>query len=353
MKDSTKVALLILLIFIIISGLIVVFIPISEFSSKYEIYIKNDNDFKKRKYSFAGTGTIDDPYRIENLEIETSRTYGIWIQDTTKYFIIRNCSITCQNTAIFLRSIKSNTAEIYNNTLTTYSHGGGVSIYWTSFINIYQNKIKDLDNPDDYFDSSGKGIILYDSQDCRVTYNYISNHRMGVDLVLKGNHVVENNFFEGCNFGLYSEATNNNSIRNNTMLNCGTGFRLISSNSTIIYYNSILNSWWGSDVSKSKGCIIYCNQFVNSSGYAIRIFESSDYLLENTIYYNNFLYNNLEDTHLDYTQVYDMQPLTKWYNETTLQGNYWSDIVWDEGIIYQIDGLSNTDPYPLENPVEI
>ena len=42
-----------------------------------------------------------------------------------------------------------------------------------------------------------------------------------------------------------------------------------------------------------------------------------------------------------------------WSDIYSYEGNYWSDLIWDEFAIYVIDGSSNNDLYPLENPVSI
>ncbi|MFW9921789.1 MAG: hypothetical protein ACFFDW_00675 [Candidatus Thorarchaeota archaeon] len=76
-----------------------------------------------------------------------------------------------------------------------------------------------------------------------------------------------------------------------------------------------------------------------------------------TIWNNNFInnnYNNITEIHsqakvdANYTSFIG---LTKWYNEETQEGNYWSELEWIIGVEYSIDSGSYTDIYPLENPV--
>ena len=51
------------------------------------ISITSDGNFTN--YGFLGTGTVEDPYVIEGLEIITMSSTGIFITDTTKYFVNR------------------------------------------------------------------------------------------------------------------------------------------------------------------------------------------------------------------------------------------------------------------------
>ena len=56
------------------------------------IYIINDTAFSQQ-YHLPGSGTKDDPYRIENFNITPDQFYGIGINYVTKYVVIENCTI--------------------------------------------------------------------------------------------------------------------------------------------------------------------------------------------------------------------------------------------------------------------
>ena len=68
--------------------------------------IRKDQDFVNR-YDFPGSGTLNNPYLIAEYNIETSKEYAIYIEGTTKHFLITNCTIKCQKDGILI----SNTAE--------------------------------------------------------------------------------------------------------------------------------------------------------------------------------------------------------------------------------------------------
>ena len=54
---------------------------------------------------FEGNGTKENPYQIENFTIETSNDYGIYIYDTTKYFVIQNVYINALTYGIHISDI--------------------------------------------------------------------------------------------------------------------------------------------------------------------------------------------------------------------------------------------------------
>ena len=79
------------------------------------IYILNDNEFTPENGVIAGSGTKDDPYIIANLIIRASGdtpyngfgTVGIFIANTTKYFIIRNVTVFGGDFGIILDNVSN------------------------------------------------------------------------------------------------------------------------------------------------------------------------------------------------------------------------------------------------------
>ena len=68
-------------------------------------------------------------------------------------------------------------------------------------------------------------------------------------------------------------------------------------------------------------------------------------------HHNNFI-NNAFDSHFE-TQAFDTESNT-WYDISTNEGNFWSDLVWDDGATYVIGGYgASVDPFPLQFPVVI
>ncbi|MGA1873765.1 MAG: hypothetical protein ACMUHY_08840, partial [Thermoplasmatota archaeon] len=57
------------------------------------IRIEGDDDFSTSNGVSSGTGTITDPYVIENRTIDCGPSHGILIANTTKHLLIRKCTI--------------------------------------------------------------------------------------------------------------------------------------------------------------------------------------------------------------------------------------------------------------------
>jgi hypothetical protein len=87
------------------------------------IRIQNDYQFTAANGVVSGSGTVSDPYIIENWAIDASGANGIDIQNTTAYFIVRNCLI--ENSAIsmhggiYLNNVVNGTIE--NNTCENFT----------------------------------------------------------------------------------------------------------------------------------------------------------------------------------------------------------------------------------------
>ncbi|HDJ25985.1 MAG TPA: hypothetical protein ENF34_01550, partial [Candidatus Bathyarchaeota archaeon] len=67
--------------------------PGPAYTERGPIEIYGDEDFTSENGVVGGSGTPDDPYIIEGWEISADEQTGIFITETTKYFIIRNCHI--------------------------------------------------------------------------------------------------------------------------------------------------------------------------------------------------------------------------------------------------------------------
>ena len=58
---------------------------------RWSIFINGDNEFTIYNGVRSGSGEENNPYVIENWEIYASGAPCVWVQNTTKYFVIRNC----------------------------------------------------------------------------------------------------------------------------------------------------------------------------------------------------------------------------------------------------------------------
>ena len=182
-----------------------------------------------------------------------------------------------------------------------------------------------------------RGVRLTNSSDCLIHQNILTNN-IGIEM--------------GYVDGSYS---NNNSVNGNTIRECEDGIRLICGTSNIIYGNTITASnISGISVWGTAGNSIIGNNITNNKRGIY--FETSGV---NTIHHNNFV-NNVNDW-WDYglTPWPFQLPFSVNVWDDGKEGNYWGTY---DGADNNGDGIgdvphelyeSNTDKYPLINPVTI
>ena len=124
------------------------------------IYIEGNDNFTPANGVVAGSGTENDPYIIENWDINAENANGIEIRNTTAYFIIRNCLV--ENGG--------------------YSHDG---IYLGNVIN---GKIENCTCYNDY-----SGIRLDSSSNNTLVNNSCSNDEDGIRLDSSSYNTLINN----------------------------------------------------------------------------------------------------------------------------------------------------------------
>jgi parallel beta-helix repeat protein len=204
------------------------------------IHINGDGQFTLANGVVAGDGSIGNPYLIENWTINTTISYGIWIENTNAYFIIKNC-------------------QIYNGTIGNSTNKG-----------IYLNNVKN-------------GTII----NCNISNNYYGFYLSNSNDNLIYNNTIYNNF---C--GIYFSNSNNNYIQNNILqnnTNFGINFRTKCSN------NYISNNTFNSNIigiiinDYSSNNVVSYNSFNNNNVISIKIsYDSNNNLINNNIILNDF-----------------------------------------------------------------
>ena len=130
------------------------------------ILINGDADFNSQAASetWSGSGTLGDPYRIENYYIDASTGHGIDISNTQVYFVIYNCTIF-----------------------------GGTSTY--------------------------NGINLYNVGNGTITENEIDNDKIGIHTQNSDSNIIEHNNVSYCVKGIHVERCDYVTVNNNTCSN--------------------------------------------------------------------------------------------------------------------------------------
>ncbi|MHA1399799.1 MAG: NosD domain-containing protein, partial [Candidatus Heimdallarchaeaceae archaeon] len=225
------------------------------------IIIASDSDFS----IFPGTGTPEDPYIIEGFNITTTSDYGIYIHDTTKYFIIRNCYVDADSTGIYIYNIADGTAIIVNN--TCMNSKSGIILYYSDYITFINNTCSNNDN---------YGISLSSSANTTLTNNTCSNNN---------------------NYGICLWYSDNVTLTNNMcMNNNGDGISLYISDNVILTDNIFLNN--GLYVYGVLDTFLSCtisNNYVNGKllGYFTNI---NDIIIDDPVYGQLFVINSTNVT---------------------------------------------------------
>ncbi len=342
---------------------------IVEFSdSDVFISVASDQDFID--YGFSGSGTALDPYIIENHVIDSfDYGVGIHVEDTTKHFVIRNCSIEALWTCIFVRDAADYTVTITNNSLNTIytnqisSRGldlrrtNGASI--TNNLCIYES-VSYLDEYGDFgiyleytdntlvennicLNQSDSGIFgggennTFTNNLC--SFNFWGLMVGGRNTIIKSNIITNN--IEGLDTGGAEVEIDNNTIGFNERDGIMT-YGLVDSEIT----NNVIefNGWYGIRSWDIHRCKIAYNLIRNNSGYGVSLDVDSRF---NTVHHNYFIHNNIDGT----SQAYDSGRDNSWYEIETKEGNSWSDL--GQNSTYHIDGKAeNNDLYPLNENLE-
>ncbi len=363
-----------------------------------EIVILNDNDFSD-KFSLPGSGTAENPFLIEDYIFDDPDTTAIVIKDTTKHFIIRNCSIKKYGQPIFISNIGFNTGTVINNTFVEDRtleiqiifkdpregnnylifdncyvpfDGGFINIINAPGIRVEDNIFQS--NPEEItYESFGLnlwtsdysvinnntlsffsiGINLFDSLYLTVVNNFCYNNSNGICFRQIEESLVMNNICTKNGYGIKADSCQKVLfITNNLSCNLYVGFQVFSQITLCqIRGNLIVGSEFGLS-GDFNNCNITYNYFSLNLIYGIRLDEYHSYW--NYIHHNSFINNNYEGSMICERQAYDNPYYNNsqnyWYDDYLNEGNYWSDLIWNENSVYLIGGGNATDQHPLFEP---
>jgi parallel beta-helix repeat protein len=160
------------------------------------IEILGDSDFITQ--GWPGSGTIEDPYVISDLDISGPSAIAIYIEGTDAYFEVTTCYLHNQVTGIQL--VDSNNGTLDNNTIDQNSDYG-------IYLDFYSDHTTIINNTCSY---ASNGIFLGLSNDTRVTNNTCKNNNVGIYLLSTTNSTLDNNNCSGNNNdGIYLVADYN------------------------------------------------------------------------------------------------------------------------------------------------
>jgi len=274
------------------------------------IRINSNVDFNVAHGVSGGSGTLLAPWIIENFSINgNGYGYGIYIGNTTDYFIVRNC-------------------QLHNATigLTSWSYAPESGLVLFNVTNgIAANNILSS--------NAWSGIYLYRSKNLTVFNETVSKNYMGIYLSSTNNSIVSFNSLSNNFAGMWLYRSNSNTVANNSASHNYPGMLLAASRYNTLYNDSIFaNTEYGIWLHASDHSRIYDNDFRNNNGA-------------------NLIHN------ASHVQSYDDNAVNFWNG--TVFGNYWSDWTGPDvdlnGVVdvpYNINGGAGAmDHYPRTQPM--
>jgi len=240
----------------------------------------------------SGSGSLIDPYKIENLTIDAKNmTNGIHIVDSNASFIITNCTIFNATEVLYDAGIRFDNVTngiIYKNNLSANNE---IGIYLNnSYYNlIYENGI----NHTDY------AIILENSNYNNITKNIVNeNDWYGVYLdnsnfTTIDNNTADRNIASGFGNGFYIKYSYNTTITNNNMIgNKWFGMTLIDCDNSTVIGNIIKDTidYDGIVIQRSNYTLLRDNDLSDNGQYGLRCQINHD-----NIYEYNRIANNGQD----------------------------------------------------------
>jgi len=78
-------------------------------------------------YSSSGTGAVDDPYIIKDLNINTTDSIAIKFDSVSSYFILRDSFFNGSTYGLYMSAVSSGMAKIINNTIIGALAAGSIN----------------------------------------------------------------------------------------------------------------------------------------------------------------------------------------------------------------------------------
>ncbi len=343
-----------------------------------------------------GSGTIEDPYVIENITIDAKNSGScLKISNSQAYFIIRNCTLynsslgieaginlintsngqilenNCSNNYSGILLENSNNT-IINQNLANNNNWHGIFLSNSNYNLISENTLNNnsinglLLNPycNDNIITNNNASHNTESGICLITYcnnNYISKNKLvnnsdyGIYLWSNCiyNIISENNIYDNGKYGIYLRTgCESNSIMNNNASNINSNNQEFGIYIWNCVNNEILeniaqnNTDSGIYIYTSSSNTISGNAFINNTKYGISLKTGN----QNEIWENSFINNGIN--------AIDNGTDNMWYyNE---KGNYWDDypdIYYINGIgkwPYNISGTAgSSDNFPLNDSTPV
>ncbi|MDO8056302.1 MAG: NosD domain-containing protein [Candidatus Hermodarchaeota archaeon] len=265
------------------------------------ICILSDADFATQ--GWPGSGTVVDPYRIANLNINASGTLSdcIEIRNTQLHFIIANCNLfeAPLNSGISLH----NTVNVTLTTNFCFQVHTGIQIIGCNAVSIHYNFFSNI-----YYgpgaSHKGTGIELQRCNHCDIDNNEFLNLNWGIVLTESTEVVISENEFEDNSCGVLADFSYSSIITKNLCEANQIGITLVFGSKNVISENTCFLNTNGIDAYYARASILRNNNCTRN--------------FERGIYLQGGGNNSLEDNHC-YFSKYGIYFQSE--NKTTSIGN--------------------------------
>ncbi|HUT81844.1 MAG TPA: right-handed parallel beta-helix repeat-containing protein [Candidatus Bathyarchaeia archaeon] len=260
---------------------------------------------------------------VDNIRIQNNSfsdcTYGICVDYSDLVSIERN---------IFIKS------------------SGTISAKHNERIKIHNNTVVDCDY----------GFNVAYSQDVVYSKNNFAKTENCIWAGLSNNVIIDQNT---CNLSIskaiYVANCANSQVKNNTVITTyGNGLYVWYCYKLVVTNNTCYNNTIGMSIICAEQVEVTQNTFEHNLEYGLVIQG-----VNATIWKNNFIDNDYTNITTIHSQANVAGNCTNYvgfpqfYNNDTLEGNYWSELEWYAGVEYIIDPGTFKDIYPLEEPIVV
>lgn len=226
---------------------------------------------------YPGSGTVNDPYRIEGLNITATNENLIYLDGTTAYFTISNNWLNGLSSSTFGIYLENVTNGIISNNTITNNFATGIFMGNSNEILIQNNIIND---------NLYAGIDFYRSNFNTVVNNLVSGNLgwAGISYVESSdNEILDNIVKDNLGNGIIMDYSKNSLIQNNVINdNSYAGIRIVRSSSNIdLITNQIFHNFeWGINVHDSQSIDIQGNIAENNLLVGILVDVSQNIFIE-------------------------------------------------------------------------
>jgi len=228
-----------------------------------EISIYGDDGFTKESAVTGGSGTPEDPYVIENLNvsIENELIFRalITISDTTKHVVLRNITLASE-AQTYSREHAIELSNCSNCVIEDVTIRGfaGISM---------KNSCREILVTNSTFENTASAISCTRSEDLTISHNTIIEEDMGSELIdlyeCHAVHVCNNSISDGY-VGVYVGACSDLHICDNDIRSCGGGVVMGSSSDSVIAGNRLEGCTYAVVLRNCQGVVMEDNELISN-----------------------------------------------------------------------------------------